>query len=601
MKEPAAPHQHHMDRHRDDDRLPGSSSHAQDIDFIRTNIPCQWACPARTDVPGYIEAISRGDYGRAYQINRTCNLFPGVLGRICSRPCEAACRHGETGLGEPVAICHLKRIAADEKDFDHLISEAMFARTGKSVGVVGAGPAGLAAAHSMTLFGHQVTIYDAFESPGGMLLNGIPDFRLPRDILNEEIFNVIRLGIQLETGLQLGKDITLRELLLHHDAVILALGCFKPRSLGIPGEQLPGVFSGLDMMMDVNSGLTPVLGDDVLVIGGGFTAMDCARTARRLGARNVTICIRNVEEDLTVTKDEVLETKREDVKIVSLVSASEIVGKETVEGVLFRRNRFGGVRGGRGRSVIPIEGSEFTIHADTVISAIGQTALQTAYSDQFPDGIAFDRETGVCPVENLFGAGDFVRGASTVIEAIGHGKQVAESADLYLMGQHRREKIVRFRPGQDTHRKRVWDFIPRHEIPVLDIEDRFKSQDTEVETGFPREMGHEESKRCYLCNLKYEINIPGCIYCRWCIDVCPRDCIELAGGFEPGSGTPGNRLTAVNQWNKVAGIVIDNDRCIRCGECLRICPTDCIHVVDVTLQERLVSGSPMPDNGQTTS
>ncbi|MBN1355352.1 FAD-dependent oxidoreductase [bacterium] len=573
----------------------GESTHPSDIDSIRTNIPCQWACPAGTDVPGYIEAIYSGDHAGAYAINRSCNMLPGVLGRICSRPCEDVCRHGEIGLGEPVAICHLKRFAADHAPGEQLLASVMFPESGKTAGVVGAGPAGIAAAHTLSIFGHRVTLYDAFNEPGGMMLYGIPDFRLPRDILNREIRNLLRMGIERIMGVRLGKELTVRHLLDKHDAVVLAMGCYRPRMLGIPGENLPGVFAGLDLMMRVNGGETPRIGDTVLVIGGGFTAMDCARTARRLGAKNVSICIRNVAEDLTVTKDEIRETKREGIRIASLVSSTEMIGTDRVKGVKFKRNRFGGARGSS-RSVVPIEDSDFVLQADSVISAIGQKPWRADLGPDLPEDLQFDLETGRCSVERLFGAGDFVRGASTVIECIGHGKQVAEIVDEAIMGRRRREKVVWFQPAENTHRKRTWDFIERQEMPVLEVTERMVSQDTEVETGLSPDAGLEESRRCYLCHLRYEIRIPDCIFCRWCIDVCPRNCIELTGGFDSGSDLSGETWRPTTRWNEIAGIVIDSERCIRCGECLRVCPTRCIHVFKVTLHDRMLPGTREGEN-----
>ena len=564
------------------------SSHSEDIDYIRRNIPCQWACPAQTDVPGYIDAIFQSDFNLAYMINRNANLFPGVLGRICSRPCESACRHGEPDLGEAVAICHLKRVAADFKTGDHLISEQMFTQTGKSVAIAGAGPAGLAAAHSLAIFGHQVTVYDAMPKLGGMLLYGIPEFRLPREVLDQEIYNVTRLGIQMKRGVRLGTDLSLDELRRQHSAVVIATGCYDANHLQIPGENLNNVYSGLTFLMQVNAGSAPPVGKRALIIGGGFTAMDCARTCRRLGVEHVTICILNVEEDLTVTRDEVLETKREGIRFLSLVSAMEILGEKTVEAVRFKRNRFGGTRGQSGRTVIPIHGSEFTVSADMVIAAIGQRPESTVFSRQNAP-LKFDRESGIASIPGVFLAGDCARGASTVIEAIGHGKKVAVNVDSFLMGRTRRRKSVLIETADDTQRKREWDFIGKHHIPSVDVQDRFHPPETEVETGFTPETGLEEAKRCYLCHLKYEIHIPECIYCRWCIDVCPRDCIELALDLDTHPKTDRSRVLKTHRWNETAAIIIDNDRCIRCGECYRICPTQCIHVTRVSLTDQPLS------------
>lgn len=566
----------------------GRSTHAEDLDFVRTNIPCQWACPAFTDIPGYIEAVYRGEYDRAYLINRRSNLFPGVLGRICTRPCEDACRHGETDLGKPVTICHIKRVSADFKSDDHLIQERLFAPTGKNVGVVGAGPAGLAVAHSLALFGHKVVIYEAFGEPGGMLMYGIPAFRLPRTIIHEEVFNVLRQGITMKTGVQFGTDETVESLMDRHDAVVLAMGCQEPRDLATPGETLAGVYSGLDFMLRVNNGEKGCVGRRVFVIGGGFTAMDCCRSARRLGAEEIYVAIRGVEEDLTVPIDEIREIHREGIRFLSLVSTVSVEGTDRVTGIRFVRNRFGGVRGSSGRRVVPIEGSEFSMEADTIIAAIGQTPQYHLAQMEGRD-LKFNENTGESNVPGLFGAGDYIRWASTVIEAIGSGRRVAEQVDKYLVKRLRRRQEVSVKPAEDTHRERSWDFIEKHEMPTLDFDDRLTAQDAEVETGFTEALGHEAAKRCYLCNLKYEVHIPDCIYCRWCIDVCPRDCIELISAIDSNHPAHVSETQVTSAWSRVAGVVIDSDRCIRCGECYRVCPTRCIHVTRVGLQDRCVS------------
>ncbi|MBM4396783.1 MAG: FAD-dependent oxidoreductase [Deltaproteobacteria bacterium] len=558
------------------------TTHASDLDYVRRNVPCQWACPAFTDVPAYILAGQRADWGLSYATNRAANLFPGVLGRICSRPCESACRHGEPDLGEPVSICSLKRAAADRRPTDHAVTERLFAASGRTVAVVGAGPAGLAAAHDLAVFGHRVTVYEALPRPGGMLVFGIPAFRLPRDVVEEEVFSVLRLGVQVVYGTRLGRDVRLADLLARHDAVVVAAGCYSPRPLGVPGETLPGVIPGLSFMMDVNEGRPPAVGSRIAVIGGGFTAMDCARSALRLGAAEVSVHLRTTEDELAVTREEVLETRREGVRFESLRSAVEVLGGGRVEAVRFRRNRLGTAKGVARKVAVPIEGSEFTVEADTVIAAIGQApdAREFAGGNHPP---RFDRATGACEVPRLYGAGDFVAGASTVIEAIGHARRVATAVDAMLTGRVRRRTVVSVEPAADTHRKRSWDFLRRGDAPLLPVPERMTPPDAEVELGLPDEAAEAEGRRCYLCDLKYEIRVRDCIQCRWCIDVCPRDCIHLASGVGPGG-----KIRRTTKWNEVAAVVIDNDRCIRCGNCLRICPTRCIHVSRTRLEDRLV-------------
>lgn len=237
---------------------------------------------------------------------------------------------------------------------------------------------------------------------------------------------------------------------------------------------------------------------------------------------------------------------------------------------------------------VPIEGSAFEVPTDTVIIAIGQSPDKSLVADGSGKEPEFDPKTGSCDIPGLYAVGDFLNGASTVIEAIGHGRHVAVEMDAYLIGRRRREKVVTIEPASDTHRKRPWDFLPRTEMPMLTLPERLDPPDAEVETGYDRELGGTEARRCYLCNLKYEIHIPDCIYCRWCMDVCPRDCIDLAVAIDRTDGTHSGGIQRTTEWDQVAGIVIDSDRCIRCGECLRICPTQCIHVTSVNLGERLL-------------
>lgn len=558
------------------------SSHPLDLDFIRRNVPCQWACPAKTDVPSYILACFRGEHNKSYSINHTANLFPAILGRVCSRPCELACRHGEPDLGQPVAICHLKRFSADLKSKDYTITEEMFSQSGKKVAVVGAGPAGLAVSHSLSLFGHRVDLFDSYDKPGGMLIQGIPDFRLPRNIIDEEIFSIMRLGIRAQLGKRLGVDFQIKDLLQTYDAVVLALGCMKPRKLGCGGEDLVGVFSGLDFMAKVNSKHPPTIGKTVIVIGGGFTAMDCSRSAVRLGAQEVIVAIRTTEEEMSVTREEITEAKREGIRIMPLVSTLEILGQERVTGVRFARNRIRIKREKGMRVPEIIENSDFVIRCDTVVSAIGQSP-DYGLLEEFEKKVTFDQSTGGSSIKGLFGAGDFITGASTVIQAIGHAKKVAENVDEFLMGRTRRHFVVEVEPAEDTHRKRQWDFIPRQIMPHVDVNKRYCG--VEVELGYTEEHGLKESMRCYLCNLKYEINGDKCIFCRWCIDVCPRQCIHLAKDVDQYG-----RISKATKWNEVKMIVIDNDRCIRCGFCLRVCPVQCINVKKTTLKSKLIEG-----------
>ncbi len=300
-----------------------------------------------------------------------------------------------------------------------------------------------------------------------MLRYGIPEFRLPRDVLREEIAAVLRLGVTLKTGVRVGKDVDLAALLSEFDAVLVAAGCYVSRKLDVPGENLPGVFSGLEFVVDVNAAQTPQVGSKVLVIGAGFSAFDCARSALRLGAQDVSICIRATEEDLRVTEDEIFETKREGIKILALMASKRIVGNGRVHGVEFVRTRPGERLPNGRRQIIPIEGSEFVLLADSVIVAVGQAAepIPTLGATDNVGVLKADPATFRTSVENLYTAGDFMTGPSTVIESIAAGRRAAERIAEDLTGQRFREWAIRIQDAHPTDRERSWDFIPESRCP----------------------------------------------------------------------------------------------------------------------------------------
>lgn len=569
------------------------SGDPRDLGWVRQNIPCQSACPAGTNVPVYIRQIVEQSYGAAYEVNREANVLPGVLGRICSRPCEAKCRHGWPGNGDAVAICHLKRVAADMKDASHRITERLYAPTGKRIAIVGAGPAGVSAAHDLSLFGHDVVLLERESRPGGMLSYGIPAFRLPRDLLQTELHNVLRLGVQLRTGVSVGAEpgqTPVSQLLTEFDAVLLATGCVRASPLPLKGEwekadlkSIPGIEYGLDFLVEMHRGEKKTVGKRVAVLGAGFTALDCARVAVRLGAEEVTIHLRTGEEYIPVTPEEIFECKREGIRIKGLRSPMglRVDAEGRVSGVEFAVNRLGGWREGGRRIAIPIEGSEFVESCDTVIIAIGQQTSNT-FSDV---PLEVDRwknvrigNDGMTSHKGLFAAGDYVSGASSVVQAVGHGREIARRMDAWLMGRERLRKVVRIEAVAAPLRERSDDFIPRQHMPTRSLIERKGSMSCEVETGLDRDLAREEAKRCYLCNLRYQIDVDRCVYCRACIEVAPRNCIKLVGGVEIGADGSYGKLIETKEWNKVGAIWIDNNECIRCGACFNVCPVKCISI-----------------------
>lgn len=570
------------------------SDDARDIGWVRQNIPCQSACPAGTNIPAYIRAIYEGRFGRAYEINREANVLPGVLGRICSRPCESACRHGWSGNGESVSICHLKRSAADYKPAGHRITESLYAPTGKRVAIVGAGPAGVAAAHDLSLLGHDVTIFEREEHPGGMLRYAIPEFRLPRQTLDVELHNALRLGVELKTGVAIGNgkgEIRVSTLLGEYDAVLLATGCMAASTLplrgGAEGEDAArsnrDVEYGLDFLTELHRGESKRVGRRVAVVGAGFTALDCARVVRRLGAEEVTIHIRTTEEYIPVTAEELFEAKKEGIRLTGLRTPVRLITDDNgrLTGVEFVQNRLGGWRAGGRRQAIPIEGSEFIEECDTLIIAIGQQTV----NDYLDLKVEIDRSgnvrvgtNGMTSHNGLFAAGDYVRGASTAIEAIGHGREIANHIDAWLVGRERRRKVVRREPVEGPQRERAFDFIGRQHMPTISLSERLKGMGQEVECGLDGGLTHEEAKRCYLCSLRYEIDVNRCIYCRACIEVAPRNCIKLVKDVGINEDGSYGSLVETKEWQEVKAIWIDNNECIRCGACYRVCPVKCISI-----------------------
>jgi len=569
------------------------SDDPRDFGWLRENVPCQSACPAGTDIPTYIWDILRGRHGDSYEINREANVLPGVLGRICSRPCEDKCRHGWPGNGAPVSICHLKRAASDLKDVGHRLKEALYAPSGKTVAIVGSGPAGVAAAHDLSLMGHDVTIFEREAHPGGMLTYGIPEFRLPRKTLHEEIKNALRLGVSLKCGVSIGNgagEMPLADLRETFDAVLIATGCMAAIPLPLRDDPEGGAVGqidhaeyGFDFLLDMHRGQQKSVGRRVAVVGAGFTALDCARVARRLGAEEVTIHLRTTEEYIPVTKDEILEARREGITLKGL--RTPVALKPGADGALraveFVQNRLGGWRENGRRKAIAIAHSEFDLDCDTLLVAIGQKTRH----DWMDADIETDRwdnaktdARGMTSLAGVFAAGDYVKGASTVIEAVAQGRAVAEQIDTWLMGHARRKRVVQIERVNAPLRERAFDFIDRQHLPTKPVAERLADSQSEVEQGYDGTLAQEEAKRCYLCNLHYKIDVDNCIYCRACIEVAPKTCIKMVEGIQINPDGTYGALEETREWDHVGAIWIDNTECIRCGACYYVCPTQCISI-----------------------
>ncbi len=628
--------------------------HTGDNEWFLANISCQYACPAYTDVARYIAHIAAEDYEASYQVNLEDNVIPGILGRVCARPCEPACRRGR--LDEPIAICWLKRVAADYRG-EWKPPERPPRTSDKTVGIVGSGPTGIAAARDLAKLGYGVTIYEAMPVAGGMLTAGIPEWRLPRELCRLEVDEYLKaLGVEIKLNTPIGfatypgaeqankNAIPLQELLKMHDAVLLACGTQDPQEMEIPGEEyekIEGLYPGLWFMERINLHLKPKIGKRVAVIGGGFTAMDCSRSSLRAGAEKVYVLYRRSRNEMQVYEEEAREAEIEGVDFRFLVSPVEVIHENgKVVGLKCRRNRLGEPDATGRRAPIPIPGSEFVLEVDTVIAATGQNS-DTSWIDPSL-GIKLnrrgrpevDKDTWMTSVPGLFAAGDFVAGARTLIACIGEGQKAAIAIDQYLKGiDTKKEKVVlqadfalvpyldyvsdyhlevtkqinewaavetvREETAPDATIKMSWqpisiwtadtmqrrlidgedyDAVPRQHMPMLPLSKRWNLQ-AEVELGFPKEQAFQEAKRCLQCQLNIFLDGDNCILCNACIEVCPTNVLHMAdlSLVESVNGDPNEpRLVEARRWRHGAAMIMDEWLCIRCGLCAQICPTNCI-------------------------
>ena len=573
----------------------GFCSAAADRSVIAKDIPCQEACPAATNVPLYIEYLSRGDWAGAYAVNLACNVFPGSLGRICTRPCQDRCRHQWTNTNGPVTICHLKRSAADRAAGAAVAPPPWFGASGKRVAVVGGGPAGLTAARELRRLGHAVTLFEREPHLGGMMVDGIPRFRLPHEVVQREIDLIVGTGVEVRLG-EAVDAARLQELAGTYDAVCVATGTTRENRVEIPGIPEELIRSGLAFMRGYNRGEIGRLEGDVVVIGGGFTAVDCARAAARaarklLGAEgSVSVMYRRTEQYMAAHPDELEEMARECIAVRTLVTAvSGTVEAGRLQSVTFQRNVLkAGAAGGK-PEIVPVEGSAFTVPCSPLIVAIGQS-----------------RDLGVLPAgvaptsgfrtsaPGVFVTGDFATGSDNVIKAVANGKAVAREMDAFLTGRRRLEdgvSLERLGNEGDTGRLRDHDLVTPQAMPVIPVSARAPG-DAEVEAGLDDGETACNARRCYLCHYKFEIDSDLCIQCNWCIDAAPRPCIKRVARVTRDADGAVAQVEETKEADATTYIWIDSNACIRCGKCLRVCPTGAISLKRAARETRPCAADP---------
>jgi NADH-quinone oxidoreductase subunit F len=471
---------------------------------------CTNACPAEVDVPSYISLVAQGEYAEALEIHRRRNPFALACGRVCPAFCETKCRRSE--LDEPVAIRQVKRYMADHELERPWTPPLLEERKGEKVAVIGAGPAGLTAALRLAQKGYPVTVYDALPVAGGMMAVGIPEYRLPRHILNAEIENIARAGVEFRLNTALGKDITIHGLLDEegYRAVILAIGAHKSRKLAVPGEELPGVYHGTKFLCDIALGNAPDLtGKRVAVVGGGDVAIDAVRSAWRLGASEVHLIYRRSRGDMPAHADEVEGAEKEGIQFHFLTNPSRVLGNGKVTGIELIRQELGAFDSGGRRQPVPIPGSEFALEVDVLIPAIGQEP-DLAWTEG--DAAVETGRGGVCIVNaalatsrpGVFAAGDFALGASTVVQAVAQGNQVADAVAHYLRTGNVEPVVVR--PGYEIVEQRFdpEQYAGSHRPQTLEIPIQARRHNfAEVELLFDEMTVQEECKRCLRCDLEW--------------------------------------------------------------------------------------------------
>ncbi len=563
--------------------------------YFHKVVDCQWACPTHTPVPEYIRLIAQGRYAAAYMLNWESNVFPGILGRVCDRPCEPACRRGRVEE-KPVAICRLKRVAADYKgDIDAFMPDMPTEKNGKRIALIGAGPASLTVARDLLPLGYAITVFEKDPKPGGLMRTNIPSFRLPETVLDEETGRVLDFGVERRFGVEIKSMKTL--LAEKFDAVFVGTGAPKGKDLDVPGrkEGAANIHIGIDWLTSVAFDHVKTIGKRVVVIGGGNTAMDCCRTAVRLGGETVTVTVRSPRRVMKASPWEIEDAEHEDIPILdNHAPKAFVIENGKLAGVRFQKMKEVGVDKA-GRPKLEASGEEIVIPCDDVLMAIGQdNAFPWIERDV---GLEFgewdmpkvDKVTMMSTLPGVFFGGDAAWGPENIIKAVAHGHQAALSIDLFCNGKTLTERPA---PGFNLFSQKMgiheWSYknsyaaTKRVAVPHADKARALRNLKVEVELGFDDKLAAKEAERCLNCDVQTVFSAPLCIECDACMDICPVDCINFTvNEAEPELRThlrvPAHNMKQdiyVSEALKTGRVMAkDEDMCLHCGLCAERCPT----------------------------
>jgi len=564
-------------------------------EYFHKVVDCQYACPAHTPVPEYIRLIAAERYTDAYMVNWHSNVFPGILGRTCDRPCEPACRRVRVEE-EPVAICRLKRVAADHKDdITDRLPIIPKKKNGKRIALIGAGPASLTVARDLAPLGYSIDIYDNQFAGGGMMRSQIPSFRLPVAVLDEEVNYILGMGVTTTFNIQVD---SLKEIMnKQYDAVFVGTGAPRGKGLNLPGleDAIANVYLGIEWLSSVAFEHTTSIGKRVLVLGGGNTAMDCCRTSRRMGGEDVRVVVRSPFEDMKASPWEKADAAHEGIPIYNNHVPKEfVVENGKLKGMTFEKVEAQYDEKGK-RTLVPTGEDLVFMEADDVLMAIGQENsfpwIERDLGIEFDkwDMPVVDRSTFQSTNDKVFFGGDSAFGPENIITAVAHGHQAAVSIDLFCRGEDVRKRppphVTLASQKMGVHE---WSYDngvavdQRYIVPLAPLEKTLKDRKVEVELGFDIATGYKEAERCLNCDVQTVFDELRCIECDACVDICPTDCISFTtNGMEEDLRTrleaPARNLAqdlyVSAELPTMRVMVKDEDVCLHCGLCAERCPT----------------------------